>query len=126
MIAVMDDPGRTVYTCPMIPRLLALCALALLALAGCGGGAGPVGDTSWKACGLSAELAAVAAEEGFESLKAPVARVALPDLPAPTSWPLERAFYPGAEAIAAAAMRLMGKKPRASAARKPDAFIGPF
>lgn len=85
-----------------------------------------VADTSWKPCGLSAELAAVAAEEGFDYLKAPVARVGLPDLPAPTSWTLERAFYPGAEAIVAAALRLLGKKARGGAKAKADAFIGPF
>lgn len=83
-----------------------------------------VADTSWKACGLSAELAAVAAEEGFASLKAPLARVALPDLPAPTAWTLEEAYHPGAAKIAAAAARLFGKTVRA--ARAKDQFVGPF
>lgn len=54
-----------------------------------------VADTSWKSYGISAEISALVAEKAFEYLKAPIQRVALPDIPAPTSVALERVFYPG-------------------------------
>lgn len=54
-----------------------------------------VADGGWKTCGVSAEIAALAAEGAQERLKAPVARVALPEAPAPTSRTLEAAYYPG-------------------------------
>ncbi len=86
-------------------------------------------DTSWKMCGISAEIAALAAEEAFDALKAPVVRVALPDLPAPTTAALERVFYPGADEIVAAVERTLGRKrkTRAGGGSKPqEAYIGPF
>jgi len=69
-----------------------------------------VADAAWKTCGIAAEIAAAVAEEAFESLKAPIARVCLPDLPAPTSLPLEKAYYVGAEEIVAAAERVLTQK----------------
>ena len=85
-------------------------------------------DTSWKTCSVASEIAAIAAEEAFASLKAPVARVTLPELPSPTTVALEKAFYPGPAEIAAAVERIMGRKrkgPLKSEDRK-EAFIGPF
>jgi pyruvate dehydrogenase E1 component beta subunit len=64
-----------------------------------------VADAAWRTCGVAAEIAAAVAEEGFHSLKAPILRVTLRDAPAPTSAPLERAYYPDAGAIVAAANR---------------------
>ncbi len=61
-----------------------------------------IADAGWKTCGISAELAALAAEKAFAHLKAPVSRVALPDVPAPASSTLEKAYYPTAASIAAA------------------------
>jgi pyruvate dehydrogenase E1 component beta subunit len=92
-----------------------------------------VADTGWKTAGVSAEIAATAAEAAFDALKAPIARVTLPDVPAPTSWSYERHYYPGPARIAAAARRLMDAR-RASdpsqAALAHDvaapAFQGPF
>jgi len=56
-----------------------------------------------KTGGLGAELAALVAEEAFSYLDAPVLRVGGPDVPAmPFSEPLERAFLPDTERIAAA------------------------
>jgi pyruvate dehydrogenase E1 component beta subunit len=52
-----------------------------------------VADGGWKSCGFAAEIAALAAEKAFDSLKAPVIRVTLPDAPAPTSRSLEQAYY---------------------------------
>ncbi len=50
-------------------------------------------DGGWKSFGLSAEVAAIASEQAFTYLKAPVRRLALPDCPAPASSVLEKAFY---------------------------------
>ncbi len=59
-----------------------------------------------RLCGVGAEIAAVVAEEAFAALKAPIVRLGGPDAPAASSYPLEQAFVPQAEAIAAAAERL--------------------
>jgi len=44
--------------------------------------------------GFGAEIAATIGEEAFESLDAPVRRIAAPDTPVPFSPPLEKAFIP--------------------------------
>jgi len=61
-----------------------------------------------RMCGLGAEIAALAAEHAFDALKAPVVRLTGPDAPAPSSYPLEQAFLPQADAIVAAALRVIG------------------
>ena len=43
--------------------------------------------------------AALVAEKGFASLKAPIRRVAAPDLPTPAGFTLEAAYYIGKEDI---------------------------
>ena len=55
----------------------------------------------WKSFGLSAEIAAMVCEskETFTALKAPIARLALPDAPAPASAVLEKAYYPDTQDI---------------------------
>jgi pyruvate/2-oxoglutarate/acetoin dehydrogenase E1 component len=58
-----------------------------------------VADGGWRSFGLSAEVAAIASEQAFAWLKAPVKRLALPDCPAPASAVLEAAYYPGAQSI---------------------------
>ena len=93
-----------------------------------------VADTGWKTCGVASEIAACVAEKGFASLKAPIRRVALPDVPAPTSAFLERAFYPGPQQIAKAVCEVMSlpeemiskeSVPQApSSSSQP--FVGPF
>ena len=60
-----------------------------------------------RLCGVGAEIAALVAEQAFTALKAPIARLGGPDAPAAASFPLEQAFAPSAEAIAAAARRQM-------------------
>jgi pyruvate dehydrogenase E1 component beta subunit len=60
-------------------------------------------------CGVGAEVAALVAAEAFDALKAPVVRITGPDAPAPSSYPLEQAFIPQADAIAAAARRLVAE-----------------
>jgi len=57
--------------------------------------------------GFGAEVAAIIAQEAFEHLDGPVTRLAGPDVPAmPFSPPLEEAFIPGPEKIAAAIRKL--------------------
>lgn len=60
-----------------------------------------------RMCGVGAEIAAILAEKAFDALKAPVLRITSPDVPAPSSYPLELAFSPQAEEIAKAAASLM-------------------
>ncbi len=50
--------------------------------------------------GFGAEIAATVAAEAFESLDAPIARIAAPDTPVPFSPPLERRFIPQVEDVA--------------------------
>jgi len=59
-----------------------------------------------RLCGVGAEIAALVAQEAFASLKAPIVRLGGPDAPVASSYPLEQAFVPQADAIAAAAERL--------------------
>jgi 2-oxoisovalerate dehydrogenase E1 component beta subunit len=51
--------------------------------------------------GFGAEIAATIAEDAFEDLDAPVRRIAAPDTPVPFSPPLEKAFIPQVEDVAA-------------------------
>ncbi|MFD9552366.1 pyruvate dehydrogenase complex E1 component subunit beta [Nocardia salmonicida] len=57
--------------------------------------------------GVGAEIAAMAANEGFWHLEAPVARVAPPAMPAPYSPALERLWLPDADAIADTVRRVV-------------------
>jgi 2-oxoisovalerate dehydrogenase E1 component beta subunit len=52
--------------------------------------------------GFGAEIAATITEEAFESLDAPVKRIAAPDAPVPFSPPLEKAFIPQVDDVVAA------------------------
>ncbi|MFF5254463.1 pyruvate dehydrogenase complex E1 component subunit beta [Streptomyces leeuwenhoekii] len=58
--------------------------------------------------GVGAELAALAAGEGFWHLDAPVVRVAPPAVPAPYSPPLEKEWLPDKDVIAGALRRVAG------------------
>ncbi len=71
-----------------------------------------------RMCGVGAEVAAIVAEKAFDSLKAPVLRITSPDVPAPSSYPLELAFTPQADAIAAAAESLIGQSAKPATAAK--------
>ncbi|HEY8527074.1 MAG TPA: transketolase C-terminal domain-containing protein [Acidimicrobiales bacterium] len=61
-----------------------------------------IADPAHKTCGAAAEIAAVVAEEGFASLRGPIARVVAPDVHPPFSPALERLMYPTPARIAAA------------------------
>jgi len=56
-------------------------------------------DEDYERCGFTSEVAAVVAEKGFRSLKAPVARVANPNTPIPFNRSLERHVLPDADKI---------------------------
>lgn len=66
-------------------------------------------DNGWKCGGIAAEIAAVAVEEGFDLLRAPVRRVTCPDVPTPAAYTLEASFYPGAAQIKDAVYDVIGK-----------------
>jgi pyruvate/2-oxoglutarate/acetoin dehydrogenase E1 component len=61
-----------------------------------------IADGSWRTCGIAGEIAALIAENLFSFLKLPPQRVMLPDLPAPASRCLEKAYFPNAEDISRA------------------------
>ncbi|MEZ5798556.1 MAG: alpha-ketoacid dehydrogenase subunit beta [Paracoccaceae bacterium] len=65
-------------------------------------------NEGWSFCGYVAELSATIMDHCFDDLDAPVARVALPDMPIPYSEPLENAMLPNAEKIAATARKVLG------------------
>jgi len=76
-----------------------------------------VADAAWNTCGVAAEVAATVAGQVFDALKAPIVRVCLLDTPAPTSAPLEKAYYIGAEDIVSAVEELLIQKEKAWATK---------
>lgn len=56
-------------------------------------------DEDYRSYGMTAEVAAVVAEEALYDLEVPIRRLALPDVPIPYSRPLEQAITPSAAAI---------------------------
>ena len=73
-------------------------------------------DPAHRTCGAAAEISAIVAEEAFESLRAPIVRVATPDTQIPFSPALEKQLYPNSTLIAAAVRRVLGEKPAPLAA----------
>jgi pyruvate dehydrogenase E1 component beta subunit len=68
-----------------------------------------IADVGWLTCGLAAEIATLVSERAFESLRAPIRRVAIPDCPAPASAVLEEVYYPRKNDIMAAVRQLVRK-----------------
>jgi len=66
-----------------------------------------IADCGWKTGGITAEISALVAEKGFEFLKAPIRRVACPDVPTPSGYTLEDAFYIGCDDIINAAREIL-------------------
>ncbi len=82
-------------------------------------------DPGWSAFGFSAEVAAFGAESLV--LDAPPVRIAPPQVPAPTSAPLEAAYWPGAVAVVQAVLRMLGRDaPTGTGEPRPDGFTGPY
>jgi pyruvate/2-oxoglutarate/acetoin dehydrogenase E1 component len=71
-------------------------------------------DTGWAMGGVCAEVAAVVAERAFEALRAPIRRLALPDVPTPAGATLENYYYPNEDRMAAAMVELssLGRRTR--------------
>lgn len=65
-------------------------------------------DGGWSSCGMSAEvIAAVSERVPPRAIRKLPVRITLPAAPAPTSRVLEKAYYPDADTVVAAARRLM-------------------
>lgn len=67
-------------------------------------------DGGWRTCGFAAEVVAIASEKAFRALKSPVARVTLPDTPAPASKVLEREFFRTSKDITDEVLSMLGEK----------------
>jgi acetoin:2,6-dichlorophenolindophenol oxidoreductase subunit beta len=65
-------------------------------------------DEDYRSFGMSGEIAAIIAETDPTMLKAPVARLAVPDVPIPYARPLEQFVLPTTDKIVAQARTLMG------------------
>jgi pyruvate/2-oxoglutarate/acetoin dehydrogenase E1 component len=75
-----------------------------------------VADEDYLSFGLSGEIAALVAENlDTIALKAPVRRLAVPDVPIPYSRPLEKFVIPQVEDIVGAAVQMMSAKAAAEA-----------
>lgn len=67
-------------------------------------------DEARLTCSAASEIAAIIAEKGFASLKAPVRRIAVPDVGMPYSPVLEKVCLPQAEDIVRVANEICGQK----------------
>ena len=79
-----------------------------------------VADGGWKTYGISGEVIATVAEVDPGMLKSPVARVCLPDLPAPSSRALEQVYYPSRRNIIAAVTAMLARRHTPVGARDTD------
>ena len=66
-----------------------------------------IADTGWETGGISAEIAKKVYNNLFRELKSPIEIVALPDVPAPASQALEKAYYPNKDTIIKAVKKLL-------------------
>jgi len=64
-------------------------------------------DESHPRCSLATDIAALAAEHAFDSLRAPIRQVTAPHTPVPFSPPLEDLYIPSAERVAEACRSLV-------------------
>jgi pyruvate dehydrogenase E1 component beta subunit len=64
-------------------------------------------DPGWKTCGLAAEVSAIISENDIRILKSPIRRITLPDIPAPASRSLEKAYYINSANIVDAVLNLV-------------------
>jgi pyruvate dehydrogenase E1 component beta subunit len=69
-----------------------------------------VADPGWGSMGFSSEILASVSEHLFGKLKVAPVRVALPELPSPSTAALARHYYPRAIAVCNAARALMGRE----------------
>ena len=69
-----------------------------------------IADVGWKTYGMAAEIGSIVFEEAFDCIKSPAVRVALPDVPAPASCILEKAYYPTKREIIDAVRNVMNHR----------------
>lgn len=67
-----------------------------------------IADPAHRSCSAASEIAAIAAEEIFDSLKAPIVRVTTPQTHVPFSPAIEKQVYPTRERISEAVRRVAG------------------
>ena len=67
-------------------------------------------DESPPRCSLASDIAGLASEHAFSSLKAPIQQVTAPHSPVPFARELERAYLPNPEKVKAAVQRVMSYK----------------
>lgn len=72
-------------------------------------------DEANPRCSMATDIAALVAEKGFETLKAPVRKITAPHAPVPFAASLEDAYIPSVGKIEAAARDLMGRGAAAAA-----------
>ena len=77
-----------------------------------------VADTGWRSFGVAAEIVSRVVEGAFGDLKNAPVRIALPDVPTPTTRALANYYYPGVHDILAAARRLTGRPSRPAETRR--------
>ena len=65
-------------------------------------------DETNESCGVAAEISAIVSEAAFEALKAPIKRIARPNVPVPASPLLENCLDITPDKIVAAARELVG------------------
>jgi pyruvate dehydrogenase E1 component beta subunit len=68
-------------------------------------------DEARDTCSAASHVAAVVADEGFASLRAPIRRVTVQDVPMPYSPPLERAVIPDVDMVVAAVDAVVSYSP---------------
>ncbi|MBI4967804.1 MAG: alpha-ketoacid dehydrogenase subunit beta [Rhodospirillales bacterium] len=68
-------------------------------------------DECHISCSVASEISAIVAEEGFHHLKAPIRRVARPDVPTPFARPLEEVLTPSIERIERAVQEVVNYQP---------------
>jgi pyruvate dehydrogenase E1 component beta subunit len=69
-----------------------------------------VADTGWKTGGFASEVVALVAEQCFDRLKSPPRRLALVDVPTPSTPALARFCYPRAVDLVLAAGEVLGRR----------------
>ena len=66
-------------------------------------------DTGFKTCSVSAEIISEISSKLFNSLKSSPIRLAMPDVPEPTSFGLTKGFYIRAGDIAAKCLEMLNQ-----------------
>jgi pyruvate dehydrogenase E1 component beta subunit len=66
-------------------------------------------DEARDTCSAASHIAAVVADQGFDTLKAPIRRITVPDTPLPYAPILEKSLVPNPDMIVASACGLLGR-----------------